>query len=1038
MEYNRLTAGNQFFDAVFEASGISGPFYKSRLVWNGAGWDLTRRDGTVFVFGEAAPLQAIRDRFGNKVSIVRSGGQAGNISYVRSPNGRWLQFHYDSANRIDWIRDNLGRQVDYVYDSGGRLFQVHDPKDGVTEYTYNSSHQLVTAKTPRGHVFITNEYDPASGRVVRQTDATGGVWEFAYTTDSSGNVTQTEVTDPRGIIERVSFNADGDTITDVQAVGTPEERTWSFERQVGTSFLTKVTDPLGRHTRLTYDVFGNVKSVTRALGTADAVTTAFTYEPKYSRLTSVTDPLSHTTTIAYPSATRTVATDPLGHATTIDTNPAGQVTLIADALDNQTTITYELADPVAVTDGLGNTTSYFIDGGGRTAETIPASGVSVRGTYDALNSLTGVRDSLGNQTSLAYDEDGNLVLFTDPLSNATTYTYDPMDRLQTRTDALGRADTRDYDAAGSLSRFTDRRGKVTTLGYDPLGRRTFTGFGTVGSGGSATYESTISYGIDAADRLTEATDSVGGSIEMAYDALDRLTSQVTVQGGVSYTYDAADRRATMTVAGQPQLSYAYDDASRLIGINQGTASVLLGYDDADRRTSLTLPNGVTTAYGYDDASRLTSLTYANGVPLGDLAYGYDAAGLRSTVSGSFARVSLPSPVSSASYDAANQLTAWDGQAFTYDQAGNLTGDGSNTYSWNARGELAGISGVTAASFTYDAFGRRQAKTIAGDTTGFLYDGDNLVQELAGGSPSANLLSGGLDEVFTRTEGGLSTGFLADALGSTVALTDAAGSITNSYTYEPFGKATLTGAPSTNPYQFTGREADTAELNHYRARFYSPVTGRFISEDPLEFAGGSANLYAYVANSPFNLTDPFGTNPFGDLWSGIKSLASKAWSWIADHAWEIAVGVTFVAICVAASATCAGLVLRGISLLSPRAASWLMGARAAGLALVTPSSRALARALQAAGQVRPAGSAAHHMVAGSAAQAAAARAVLQRFGVGINDAVNGVFLPAAMHHSVHTSAYYQAGNEALSNATSRQQVIDILNSIGRALSSGGFP
>jgi RHS repeat-associated protein len=113
-----------------------------------------------------------------------------------------------------------------------------------------------------------------------------------------------------------------------------------------------------------------------------------------------------------------------------------------------------------------------------------------------------------------------------------------------------------------------------------------------------------------------------------------------------------------------------------------------------------------------------------------------------------------------------------------------------------------------------------------------------------------------------------------------------------------------------------------------------------------------------------------------------------------------------------------------------------------------SSRALGRALEAAGHVRPVGSAAHHIVAAAAPEAAAARSVLQRFGIGLNDPVNGVFLPAsrvapnagaaAVHSGVHTSAYYQAVNEALGAATTRQQAVDILGSIGQSLRSGAFP
>ncbi|MCA9421817.1 MAG: RHS repeat-associated core domain-containing protein, partial [Nitrospira sp.] len=62
------------------------------------------------------------------------------------------------------------------------------------------------------------------------------------------------------------------------------------------------------------------------------------------------------------------------------------------------------------------------------------------------------------------------------------------------------------------------------------------------------------------------------------------------------------------------------------------------------------------------------------------------------------------------------------------------------------------------------------------------------------------------------------------------------------------------------YQFTGRENDGTGLFYYRARYYSPVIQRFISEDPIGFAGGDPNLYAYVFNNPVNLTDPEGENP----------------------------------------------------------------------------------------------------------------------------------------------------------------------------------
>jgi len=250
--------------------------------------------------------------------------------------------------------------------------------------------------------------------------------------------------------------------------------------------------------------------------------------------------------------------------------------------------------------------------------------------------------------------------------------------------------------------------------------------------------------------------------------------------------------------------------------------------------------------------------------LGTLTYAYDPAGRRNVVGGTYARTGTPQAVTSATYNANNQLTNWKGATLTYDLNGNLTNDGTNTYTWNARNQLVSISGGVAATFQYDAFGRRVSKTIGG-TTQFLYDGANPVQELSGGTASANLLIGGVDEYFQRTDSTGASGFITDALGSTVALTDSTGTVQpTSYTFEPFGNTTVTGSATTNSFAYTGRELDSAGLYFYRARYYSPQTQRFISEDPIGLGGG-INLYRFTLDSPPNRKDPFG------LWAGYDDL-----------------------------------------------------------------------------------------------------------------------------------------------------------------------
>jgi RHS repeat-associated protein len=181
-----------------------------------------------------------------------------------------------------------------------------------------------------------------------------------------------------------------------------------------------------------------------------------------------------------------------------------------------------------------------------------------------------------------------------------------------------------------------------------------------------------------------------------------------------------------------------------------------------------------------------------------------------------------------------------------------------SYTWNPRNELASLTGPVNGTFAYDGFGRRRSKTIVGTTTQFLYDGLNPVQELSGGTPTANLLTGlGIDEFFTRTDAAGLRNYLTDALGSSVALANGSGSVQTEYTYEPFGAMTASGASTGNTIAFTGREADGTGLHYYRARYYHPGAQRFVSEDPLGFGAGDVNLHQYVFADPTNLTDPTG-------------------------------------------------------------------------------------------------------------------------------------------------------------------------------------
>jgi RHS repeat-associated protein len=121
---------------------------------------------------------------------------------------------------------------------------------------------------------------------------------------------------------------------------------------------------------------------------------------------------------------------------------------------------------------------------------------------------------------------------------------------------------------------------------------------------------------------------------------------------------------------------------------------------------------------------------------------------------------------------------------------------------------------------------------------------------------------GIDERFARNDVTGRTYFMSDLIGSTIALTDPTGVIREQYSYDPYGNVTPSDTTTgfTNPYQYFGREADSPGLYYYRARYYSPMMGSFIDEDPITFGGSQLSFYAYVDGSPLDNIDPFGLRP----------------------------------------------------------------------------------------------------------------------------------------------------------------------------------
>ncbi len=241
---------------------------------------------------------------------------------------------------------------------------------------------------------------------------------------------------------------------------------------------------------------------------------------------------------------------------------------------------------------------------------------------------------------------------------------------------------------------------------------------------------------------------------------------------------------------------------------------------------------------------------------------------------------------------------------------------------------------------------------------------------------------------------------------------------------------------------------------------------FIQPDWFEVTkpGVGTNRYAYSGNDPVNKMDPNGNCWFcvqertekEDGTVEIRSSDFLRYTVPGQVQWDEALSSYANGKLREAAVHAAGMVLeQGLTVATGgmgKAATTTGRALDAGVVTATTStaatggsSRVLGKALEAAGTSCPAQSAAHHMVAANAKAAKKAREILEAAGVHIDDAANGVFLPATkksanptgatVHSSMHTRGYYNSVNKMLSNSTSRQEVIEILDQIRQTLQSG---
>ena len=263
------------------------------------------------------------------------------------------------------------------------------------------------------------------------------------------------------------------------------------------------------------------------------------------------------------------------------------------------------------------------------------------------------------------------------------------------------------------------------------------------------------------------------------------------------------------------------------------------YDKLSRVTKTVIENTTTSAtteetYTYDAASNVTSCTA--GTDSDSFVY---STNNRLTSYNS----------NSVSYDLDGNMTyaTLDGEAvsLTYDSANRLTSAGCNTYTYNVDNtRIRSICGENITTYVYNTVSKLSTllvKTMNGVTTKYVYGKGLIGEETAG--------------IFKT--------YHFDYRGSTVALTSTSGTVTDTFTYDTYGKLTgRTGATST-PFMYDGRDGvltDSNGLLYMRARYYSPELRRFVNADII--AGNISNAitlnrYAYANGNPVSNIDPFG-------------------------------------------------------------------------------------------------------------------------------------------------------------------------------------
>ncbi|MDJ0944568.1 MAG: PKD domain-containing protein [Kiloniellales bacterium] len=859
-------------------SQISKRGFASDYGYNFAGQNTSSSlpDGAVVAVSPANTLGLVDPSLGqgtetNPAPNVRPETAVGTFSDAL---GNPVEFSVNVFGSTTETSDALGRTTQVERDQNNNAVVITTRNGRVDEFQYDDRGNVILERNAVGTSLQRErrfEHEDQFNRLVRRVDFAGNEERFEY--DASGNIKKT--IDQKG-----------------------GERTFEYDSK---GLLLSTTDERGKVLTLTYDSLGNLESVVDPEGS----TTVFEKDPAGNVVRIVEGAGSiaeRDATASYDSMNRVLsATNGEGATTAFEYDAAGNLVERISATGEVLRRAYdELERVIEIDDPIEGATEFVYDFNGNLIESVDARGGLTTFEYDVVGQLFKSVDAIGGIEELDYDPNGNLTKITNSLLQETIFSYDLFDRLESEVDHLGNQLSFEYDPRDNLTRTTEPSGDSFVIDYDELSRITRV----------TAPDDVIDLSYDARGNVLTLSDNDSALI-FTYDGVGRVLTEATAAGGVqplvtlTNTYDEVGNRVALSDTEGGATQFAFDAAGRLTRLITALSQAIdLTYDPAGRLEEVAYPNTTVSAFGYDTRGRLTQLDYKRGsTPFATFTYAYDAIsnitsidegtqfrafqydalqrltaggsdGLTESYSYDLLGNRTTSHLSiSHTHDGINRLLEDEDFTYTYDTDGNLesktrktSGAVTTTYTYNARNQLVRVDlpGGGVAEYKYDAIGRRITKTVDGLTTSFIYDGENILLEFDdAGVLSARYDYGpGRDRPLVQTRGTQSFFFHADHRGSVRRITDGSGFVVNSYSYDSYGNVESAIEGVANSFTFTGRERDVETgLYFYRARYYDPTSGRFLSKDPLGLATGDANFFRYVGNNPINRVDPSGRLPF---------------------------------------------------------------------------------------------------------------------------------------------------------------------------------